>query len=116
MDGVGLLFALTLPGLVCLLVALVALERFGLWAGRSSWLPWRRRAEPSGRQPRRAELSAAGLDELSGWLYAGKRLELDQRNTELMLRDDSLDGAPPVTVDPVTGAVLVRPPAPLEPS
>jgi hypothetical protein len=33
---VGLVWAMTLPGLVCLLVAVAALERLGLWfAGRS---------------------------------------------------------------------------------
>ena len=80
-----MLFALTLPGLVTLLIALAALERFGLWVGRS-WLPWRRD---------RATVSAAGFDELSATLYAGKRVELDQRHTELMLRDNQRDGAPP---------------------
>lgn len=80
-----MLFALTLPGVVTLLIALAAVERFGLWAGRSI-LPWRRD---------RATISAAGFDEFTGLLYAGKRVELDQRNTELVLRDDQRDGAPP---------------------
>lgn len=37
----GVLRATSLPGLVFLLVLLAALERFGLWAGDRSWLPWR---------------------------------------------------------------------------
>lgn len=81
----GVLFALTLPGVVVLLVGLAALERLGLWAGRSL-LPWRRG---------RATVSAAGFDELTALFYAGKRIELEQRRTELVLRDDQLDGAPP---------------------
>lgn len=103
MDGVGLLWAMTLPGLACLLVLLVALERFGLWTGGRSWLPWRRSSQ-------RAEISAAGLDEFAASFYTGKRLELEQRNTELMLRDDTEDGAPPVTVDLDTGVITVRRP------
>lgn len=100
---------MSLPGLVCLLVLLVALERLGLWFGRRSWLPWRRRASD------RPELSApAGLDEFAAWLYAGKRVELRQRNTELMLRDDAEDGAPRFGYDPATGIVLM-PPAGAEP-
>lgn len=83
----GVLFALTLPGLVVLLIGLAALERFGLWAGRSL-LPWRRD---------RPVVAAAGFDELTATFYAGKRIELDQRATELVLRDDQHDGAPPRT-------------------
>lgn len=103
--SVGLLWALSLPGLVCLLVLLVALERFGLWFGRRSWLPWR-----SDRRSDRPELSAAGLDELAAALYPGKRVELQQRNTELMLRDDSGEGALRPRFDPDTGTLIVPPP------
>jgi Family of unknown function (DUF6191) len=96
---VGLLWAMSLPGLVCLLVLLVALERFGLWAGRRSWLPWRRRAD-------RPELYAAGLDEFAASFHPGKRLELRQRNAELMLRDDTADGAP-LRIDLDAGTVIL---------
>lgn len=92
---------MSLPGLVCLLIMLVAIERFGLWAGRRSWLPWRRANRP--------ELSAAGLDEFAASFQSGKRVELNQRNTELMLRDDAADGAPPyIDLDAGT-ATLPRP-------
>ncbi|KAA2266506.1 hypothetical protein F0L68_01830 [Solihabitans fulvus] len=88
----GMLFALSLPGLVCLLVLLAALERFGLWAGRRSWLPWRRgRPADTGGTP----LSAIGFEEMAGLFYASKHDELAQRRTELMLRDEENDGAPP---------------------
>lgn len=78
---------MTLPGLACLLVLLAALERLGLWATGQSWLPWRRnrRATPA---------SAAGLDEMTALFYGTKHLELEQRRTELMLRDDADDAAP----------------------
>jgi hypothetical protein len=82
---VGVLFAMTLPGLVILLVIAAALERFGRWFGRS-WLPWRRS---------RAPISAAGFDELTACFYAGKRIELEQRRVELVLPTEEHDGAPP---------------------
>lgn len=97
----GLLFALTLPGLVCLLVLLAALERFGLWAGRS-WLPWRRN---------RPRVSATAFDELAATLYAGKRAELEQRRIELVLRDDQHDGAPPRGGVDLAGGVVQLGPA-----
>ena len=78
---------MSLPGLACLLVVLVALERFGLWASGRSWLPWRRRRT-------RPEASAAGLDELTALFAATKHHELQQRRTELVLRQDPADGAP----------------------
>ena len=83
----GLLWAMSLPGLACLLVVLAALERLGLWATGRSWLPWRRR-RPG------ADLSAAGLDELTALFYATKHHELEQRRTELVLREDIGAGAP----------------------
>lgn len=80
------LWAMTIPGLVCALVLLAALERFGSWLGGRSRLPWRR---GSGRP-----LSATGLDEVTALFYATKHHELAQRRTELMLRYDEGDGAP----------------------
>jgi hypothetical protein len=84
---VGWVFAMSLPGLVCLLVALAAVERFGLWATSRSRLPWRR-----GRTGTPA--SATGLDELTALFYATKHLELEQRRTELVLREDTGDADP----------------------
>jgi Family of unknown function (DUF6191) len=107
---VGLLWAMSLPGLVCLLVLLVALERFGLWAGRRSWLPWRRRAD-------RLELSAAGLDEFAASFHPSKRVELSQRNTELMLRDDAEGRAPlQLRIDLDAGTAFLPPRKPRAPA
>ncbi|GAB1508322.1 DUF6191 domain-containing protein [Actinophytocola sp. KF-1] len=84
----GVLWAMSLPGLVFLLVLVAALERFGLWAGNRSWLPWRRKRAGT-------PVSAAGFEELDAFMGAGKRHELDQRNHSLMMRQDEDDGAPP---------------------
>lgn len=84
----GVLWAMSLPGLVFLLVVVAALERFGLWASNRSWLPWRRKREGT-------PVSAAGFEEMDAFFGAGKRHELDQRNHSLMMRADEDDGAPP---------------------
>ncbi|GLW93467.1 hypothetical protein Aglo03_42830 [Actinokineospora globicatena] len=89
----GWLWAMSLPGVVVLLVVLAALERFGLWAHERSWLPWRRKRTGT-------PVSAAGFDELGAAFSGSKRDEVEYRKTELMLREDSEDGAPPrTTVD-----------------
>jgi uncharacterized protein DUF6191 len=85
----GFLWAMSLPGLVVLLVALAALERFGLWASDRSWLPWRRKREGT-------PISAAGFEELDAFFAAGRRHDIDQRNHSLMLRNDEEEGAPPL--------------------
>lgn len=92
---------MTIPGVVLLLVTMVAIDRMGLAAHRRLRLPWR--TEEAGRP-----LSAPGLDELHAILYATKRHELDQRRTSLVLRDDEHDGAPPHTqVDLTRGTATV---------
>ncbi|MGH3760461.1 hypothetical protein [Actinophytocola sp.] len=54
------LWAMSIPGLVVLLVVLAALERFALWAGRRSWLP--------GRGDRtKTTVSGAGIEELGAY-------------------------------------------------
>lgn len=87
------MFALTLPGLVCLLVLVVALERFGLWASHRSVLPWRRHTGPSG--PQSLPLSSIGFEEIDAVFTGAKRLELEERHSRSMLRDEESDGAPP---------------------
>jgi len=93
----GVLFALTLPGLVCLLVVLAALEGFG------HWLPWRRRR--SG--PR---MTAVGVEELDAFMSAGKRQEIETRASHSLMRDEVGDNAPPgFHVDFDAGVVALRP-------
>ena len=86
----GFVFAMSIPGLVVALVVLAALERFGLWAGRRSWLP--------GRGDRtRESLSGTGIEELGAFFYAGKRAELEHRKTELVLPESETSGDPPAS-------------------
>jgi hypothetical protein len=96
----GFLWAMSLPGLVVLLVVLAALERFGLWASDRSWLPWRRKREGT-------RVSAAGFEELDAFFVSGKRHEIDQRNHSLMMRDDEEEGAPPLVKVDLDGQRIV---------
>lgn len=94
------LWAMSLPGLVFLLVVVAALERFGLWASTRSWLPWRRKRSGT-------PVAAAGFEELDAFMGAGKRHEIDERNHSLMLRDDSDEGAPPLLRVDLAGERIV---------
>src|ERR1044072_5160179 len=92
----GFVFAMSIPGLVVLLVVLAALERFGLWAGCRSRL--------TGRAARTSEsLSGTAIEELGAFFYAGKRAELEHRKTELVLPHSETSGEPPA------GALILRP-------
>ena len=83
--GAGTLFALTLPGLVVLLVALAVAEHL--------WCRLGRRSRLHGRE--RHALSAGGMDVFSAALVPGKALDLEERRIREMRRDDVEDGAPP---------------------
>jgi hypothetical protein len=84
---VGMLFALSLPGLVVLLIVLAAVER---------WSP-RRKDMPA---------TTVGFEELDAFFSGGKRLELEDRKSQSLMRDDEESGAPPhLRVDLDGGAV-----------
>jgi hypothetical protein len=83
--GIGVLFALTLPGLVVLLVAVATVEHLWSRLGRRS---------PVYRRERHA-LSAGGMDVFSASLFPGKAIDLEQQRVREMTRDDVDDGAPP---------------------
>ncbi|MFF2657528.1 DUF6191 domain-containing protein [Kitasatospora sp. NPDC058032] len=101
----GLLFAMTIPGLVCLLVALAFVDQLALRARRSRLVPWR----GTGRE---GQISATGFEQLHAQFAAGKQHQLDERQSTLMLRDEEDDGAPPRTrVDLASGVAVVVPPA-----
>lgn len=105
-SDMAVVWVMSLPGLVVLLVAVAALERFGLWVSRTSWLPWRSRRTT-------VPVSAMAFDELGATFYAGKRVEMEQRRSESTLREDDAQGAPPRTgVDLDSGRVVLRRPAP----
>jgi hypothetical protein len=81
----GVVFALTLPGLVVLLVVLAAFEH--------AWSRLGRRSRLLGRE--RHALSAGGLDVFSAALAPGRAVDLEQQRVREMRRDDVEDGAPP---------------------
>ena len=83
--GIGVLFALTLPGLVVLLVVVATLEHAWSRLGRRS---------PVYRRERHA-LSAGGIDVFSAALVPGKAIDLAEQRVREMTRDDVADGAPP---------------------
>ena len=83
--GAGLLFALTLPGLVLVLIILAVVERTLSRLSRRSLVSTR--ARPG--------LSASGLDVFAAAVSPGKANELEQRRVEEQLREDEEDGAPP---------------------
>ena len=95
--GIGLLVALTLPGLVLLLVVLATVESVWSRLGRRSLLHGRRRAA----------LSAGGLDVFSAALIPGRAVDLEQKRVRQMTRDDVEDGAPPNGVDLERGVVYL---------
>ena len=83
--GAGVLFAITLPGLVILLVVLAAVEHAWSRLGRRS---------PLDRRARHA-LSAGGMDVFSAALFPGKAIDLEEQRVREMTREDVDDGAPP---------------------
>jgi hypothetical protein len=83
--GIGLLVALTLPGLVVLLIAVAVAEQVAARCGRRSVLTRRRRHA----------LSAGGLDVFSAALAPGRAADLDEQRAREMTFDDAEDGAPP---------------------
>jgi hypothetical protein len=91
---------MSVPGLVVLLTILTALERFGLWVNRVSWLPWSR-----GRRTGMA-VSAAAFD-MFDTVFTDRRAEFEQRNTQSMWREDAAEGAPPLGVDLDEGRVTI---------
>ncbi len=95
--GAGLLVALTLPGLVLLLVALAGAEQLCSRLGRRS---------PVTRRERHA-LAAGGLDVFSAALAPGRAVDLEQQRIQETKRDDVEDGAPPTSTVDLAGGVAV---------
>ena len=88
------LLALTIPGLVVLLIVVALIERVG------------RRKE--GGLP----ATAAGLEDFAGVFQASRKVDQEHKQHSLMMRDEIGDNAPPRTVvDFSAGTVrLVVPP------
>ncbi len=97
--GVGLLFALTLPGLVVLLVGVAVAEHV--------WSRFGRRSALYGRE--RHALSAGGMDVFSAALSPGRAVDLEQQRVRELTRDDVENGAPPNTrIDLESGVAYVN--------
>ena len=95
-----LIFFMSIPGLVVGLFVFAVLDRIAFWMHSRSMFPWYR----DGRRP----ASAVGFDELQAAFHSGTRHAIEQRNAELVLRDDEHDGAPPrVRVDLDGGRVVI---------
>ena len=101
----GLVFAMTLPGLVLALLAVAGLDQLLLRVRGRGIVPWRRDAQ----------VSSTGFDLLHAALSPGKADELAQRQTEELVREEEAEGAPPprsrVDLDAgVARLVVPRPP------
>lgn len=83
--GAGLLFALTLPGVVLLLLALAVVEQLASRNGRRGVVS----------RTRRRALSAGGLDVFSSALIPGREVDLEAQRSRQMIADDVDQGAPP---------------------
>jgi hypothetical protein len=95
--GPGVLVALTLPGLVILLVVLAAAEHAWARVGRRSLLTRRERFA----------VSAGGMDVFSAALFPGKAVDLEQQRAREIRRDDVEDGAPPNRIDLDAGVAYI---------
>ncbi|MBF6205830.1 hypothetical protein IU483_17280 [Streptomyces gardneri] len=84
----GLLVAMTIPGLAVLLILFAFAEVAWTKLTGSRALPWTRKR--SGRP-----VAAAGFEEVTAVFQGGKHHEFEQRLTTLMHREDKSDGAPP---------------------
>ncbi|MEV8323320.1 DUF6191 domain-containing protein [Kitasatospora sp. NPDC056731] len=111
LSMVSVMGSLLFPAaLVAAFFLLAAARQFVLRAQRPAWVLQ--------RLQRRDDLSERGVgatatEELHALLYASKRVQLEQRRIELVLRDDENDGAPPKTgIDLNAGtATIIRSPA-----
>jgi len=84
----------SIPGAVLLLMAVAAFE-----------LAPRKRRKRSG-----TPVSATYINEVTALFYGSKRMELDHRDSQSLMRDEDAQGAPPkMGVDLERGVVVMRP-------
>lgn len=105
-----------MAGLLCMTVLVIvpftlASARYVvLRSGRPAWLRRRLAARPPHGG---MGLGATVTEELHAFFNANKRVTMEQRRVQLVLRDDTQDGAPPrMGVDLDAGTAVVRPRAP----
>ena len=91
----GMMFAMSIPGLAVLLVGLASGERLWRWVRRRKG---------------HAVVSATAMDEFTTLFHGSKHIELDQRQVTLMLGEDEESGAPPRgPVDLDSGTIRLSP-------
>ncbi|MCF3182108.1 hypothetical protein IPZ70_19475 [Streptomyces polychromogenes] len=97
---------LTMTVLVLVPFMLASIRHVLVRLGRPKWLCRLLRA----RTPRGGMgVGATVTDELHAFLNAGKRVQIERRQEQLALRDDTLDGAPPrMGIDLDAGTAVVR--------
>ncbi|RVW09298.1 hypothetical protein EGT67_10860 [Prescottella agglutinans] len=100
----GLLWAMTLPGLACPLILLAFVEVAWSRATGRGLLPWF-------HERKSRSVAATGFEEVAALFQGSKHHEFEQRRTTLMHREDGTDGAPPLLrVDLDAGSVRVNRP------
>lgn len=84
----GLLMAMTIPGLACLLILLAFVEVAINRVTGTRFLPWTRKRGGT-------VASASGFEHLTAMFQGSKHHEFEQRQSTLMHREDPSEGAPP---------------------
>jgi hypothetical protein len=96
---VGFVLALTLPGVVLMLLAVAAVDQVMLRLHGRGLVRWRRDSQ----------VSSTGFDLLHAALSPGKAEELAERRHHELVRDEESEGAPPrSTVDLDAGIAHLR--------
>ncbi|SDT19305.1 DUF6191 domain-containing protein [Actinopolymorpha singaporensis] len=88
-----LVFGLTIPAVVVLLVVFWAYDKVQQRRGRRQGTP----------------LSSTYLNEFTAVFHATKRTELEHRESVSLIREEDPQGAPPFGVDLDRGVVVLRP-------
>ncbi|WP_369638158.1 DUF6191 domain-containing protein [Nocardia sp. JMUB6875] len=96
-----MIVAMTIPGLALLIIAVAFADvAYRKVTGRTA-LPWMR-----GDEDRKA--AAIGLEQFDAVFSSGKRLEMEQRQSVLMHRENPGDGDEGVDVDLTAGKAKLR--------
>ncbi|MFD7841864.1 DUF6191 domain-containing protein [Nocardia sp. NPDC059764] len=96
-----MLVALTIPGLALLIIAVAFADvAYRKLTGRTA-LPWMRNEEGRGA-------AAIGLEQFDAAFSSGKRLEMEQRQSVLMHRENPGDGDEGPEIDLTAGKATLR--------
>ncbi|MFE3103722.1 DUF6191 domain-containing protein [Nocardia tengchongensis] len=96
-----MIVALTIPGLALLIIAVACADvAYRKLTGRTA-LPWMRNDEDR-------NAAAIGLEQFDAAFSSGKRLEMEQRQSVLMHRENPGDGDEGPEIDLAAGKVKLR--------